>query len=148
MKLLFLWAKAWFIDQLKVSAEKFSLQFPLILLRFKLHSHWRRFLAISSQKRKKRDIWLPGVNFTNILTAFSYKSFFVQLLCAYNLGLYFFGERILAQKLLIKCWRNWHQGSVASSLRIQIASSHFLKRNETLPIFFLFFLLGQQNFLV
>jgi hypothetical protein len=46
----------------------------------------------------------PGVNFTNILRApFSYESFFAQLLCAYNLGLYFFGERILAQKLLIKC---------------------------------------------
>jgi hypothetical protein len=39
-----------------------------------------------------------GVNFTNILkAAFSYK-FFVQLLCAYNLGLQFFGERILARK--------------------------------------------------
>ena len=26
------------------------------------------------------------------------------VLCAYNLGLYFFGKRILALKLLIKCW--------------------------------------------
>ncbi len=30
----------------------------------------------------------PDVNFTNILqAAFSYKSFFAQQLCAYNLGL-------------------------------------------------------------
>ncbi len=35
---------------------------------------------------------------------FLQKFFFAQLLCAYNLGLYFFDERILAQKLFIKCW--------------------------------------------
>jgi len=29
---------------------------------------------------------------------------FAQLLSAYNLGLLFFGKRILAQKLLIKSW--------------------------------------------
>jgi hypothetical protein len=40
-----------------------------------------------------------GVNFSNILrAAFSYKK------CAYILGLYFFGARILAQKVLLKCW--------------------------------------------
>ncbi len=36
-------------------------------------------------------------------SSFFIWTFFVQLLCAYNLGLEFFGKRILAQKLLIKC---------------------------------------------
>jgi len=41
----------------------------------------------------------PGVNLTNILQeAFSYKSVFAAFLLLY------FGKRILAQKLLVKCW--------------------------------------------
>ena len=50
------------------------------------------------------DIKNIGVNFTNILrAAFSYK----RLLSSFSvltLGLYFFGARKLAQKLLVKCW--------------------------------------------
>ncbi len=42
-------------------------------------------------------------------SSFFVWKFFAQLLCAYKLGLQFFGERILVQKLLIKCWWNWHQ---------------------------------------
>jgi len=38
------------------------------------------------------------------MSSFLVRFFFVQLFCAYNLGLEFFGERILAQKLFIKCW--------------------------------------------
>jgi hypothetical protein len=45
-----------------------------------------------------------SVNFTYFLRATFLYKFFAQLLCAYNLGLKFFGRRILAQKLLIKCW--------------------------------------------
>ncbi len=41
------------------------------------------------------------------------QKFFAELLSAYNLGLLFFGKRILAQKLLIKCWWNWHLVMVA-----------------------------------
>ncbi len=50
-----------------------------------------------------------SVNFTNILrAAFLHESF----LCSfYVLTIWvcnFFGKRILAQKLLIQCWWNWH----------------------------------------
>ncbi len=45
------------------------------------------------------------VNFTNILHAvFLFESFMRRLFCTYTLDLYFFGERILAQKLLLVCW--------------------------------------------
>ncbi len=51
----------------------------------------------------------PGVNFTIILrAAFSYKSsmrsYYVLTIWVCN----FFGKNILAQKLFIKCWWNWH----------------------------------------
>ncbi len=57
------------------------------------------------------------VNFSNILRA----SFFVQkihahLFCTYILGLYFFGERVLVQKLLLKCWWNWHLATLIRQL--------------------------------
>ena len=39
---------------------------------------------------------------------FIWKSF-KKLFCTYCLGLYFFGGRKLAQKLLVKCWWNWLQ---------------------------------------
>jgi len=52
----------------------------------------------------------PGANFTNILwAAFTYESllciFYAVTICVCN---FFFGQRILAQKLLIKFWWNWH----------------------------------------
>ncbi len=58
------------------------------------------------------------------------QKFFVQVFCAYNLGLYFFGERILVQKLLIKCWWNWH----LNALSIKLESLVFL-RNDSVPNF-------------
>jgi hypothetical protein len=64
------------------------------------------------------------VNFTN---SFFIPKFFAYLLCAYNLGLYFFGERILAQKLLIKCWWNWHQMAVpVPSISCRVLNHHNL----------------------
>ncbi len=52
----------------------------------------------------------PGSQFHQyFMSSFFKQKFFVQLLYAYNLRSYFFGKRILAQKLLIKCWWNWHQ---------------------------------------
>ncbi len=56
----------------------------------------------------------PGVNFTNILyAAFLYESFTHSFLCTYILGLYFFSARILAQKLHVECWWNWHLESIS-----------------------------------
>jgi hypothetical protein len=36
-----------------------------------------------------------------------HQHFYVQLFCTYIAGLYFFGVKILTQKVLIKCWWNW-----------------------------------------
>ncbi len=66
---------------------------------------WRKFRWIGQWGEISCQIWSPGVNFTNILwAAFSYESF-LRL----QFGFVFFGERILVQKLLLKCWWNWHQ---------------------------------------
>ena len=37
-------------------------------------------------------------------SSFFVRKSFEQLFCTYGLGLYFFGARILAQKLFVKCW--------------------------------------------
>ena len=42
-------------------------------------------------------------------SSFFVRKSFGQLFCTYGLGLYIFGTRILAQKLLVKCWWNWPQ---------------------------------------
>ena len=42
-------------------------------------------------------------------TAFFAWKCFTQLFSTYILVLYYFGEKILAQKLLMKCWWNWLQ---------------------------------------
>ncbi len=49
-----------------------------------------------------------GANFINIYEQiFLFKSiFFAELFSTYHSCLNFFGERKLAQKLLVKCWRN------------------------------------------
>ncbi len=39
--------------------------------------------------------------------SFYVRKFCTQLFCAYVLGLYFTGTRLLAQKLPIECWWNW-----------------------------------------
>ena len=43
----------------------------------------------------------------HFMRSFFVQKSFEQLFCTYGLGLYFFGERKLAQKLLVKCWWNW-----------------------------------------
>ena len=45
---------------------------------------------------------LQGVNFTN----FNKLLFYTKVFCAYSLGFYFFSDRKLLKKLLIKCWFN------------------------------------------
>ena len=41
-------------------------------------------------------------------SSFFVQKCFAQLLCVYSLGFYvFFGERKLAQNILVKCWWNW-----------------------------------------
>jgi len=45
----------------------------------------------------------------HFLLAFFVRKCFAQLFSDYSLALYFFGETILAQKLLVKCWWNWLQ---------------------------------------
>ncbi len=55
--------------------------------------------------------------------AFFVQNCFSQLLCGYSFALSFFGKRISAQKLLIKCWKIWLQickmYSSAENLRMQ-----------------------------
>ncbi len=48
----------------------------------------------------------------HFMRGFFVQKFCPQLFCTYILGLYFFGARMLAQKLLIKCWWNWHLGTL------------------------------------
>jgi len=53
-------------------------------------------------------LFQPCVNFTNILwAAFHAKVFFVTFMCL-QFGFVIFWQKDLAQKLLIKCWWNWH----------------------------------------
>ncbi len=40
--------------------------------------------------------------------SFYVRKLFAQLFCAYILGLYFTGARLLAQKLSVEYWWNWH----------------------------------------
>jgi hypothetical protein len=40
--------------------------------------------------------------------SFYIRKLCTQLFCAYVLGLYFTGARLLAQKLRVKCWWNWN----------------------------------------
>jgi len=47
--------------------------------------------------------------------AFFVQKCFAQLFSNYSLALYFFGTKISAQKLLVKCWWHWHQVSISST---------------------------------
>jgi hypothetical protein len=89
---------------------------PLPLISPKLEQNKKTNVARVT--RKSDDILQPGyecyVNFTYILRAV----FCTKFLCAAFLYLHFrfvlFGARILAQKLLLKCWWNWHQYGMRS----------------------------------
>ena len=75
------------------------------LSRFLFHFcqwYWNRFHLLKRWKRKSRCQFHQ--HFTSIF--FVQKSF-EHLFCTYILGLYSFGARKLAQKLLVKCWWNW-----------------------------------------
>ena len=50
---------------------------------------------------------LQGQFHQYFMTGFFVQKCFEQLFCTYSSALYSFGKRILAQKLLIKCWWNW-----------------------------------------
>jgi len=56
-------------------------------------------------------IWSTGVNFINIIReAFLEKSVFEAFLYLQKFGfVIFWHKKILAQKLLVKCWWNWLQ---------------------------------------
>jgi hypothetical protein len=76
---------------------------------YKLYAAPVRSVKIYLRKRDHTGARVPGrtlmklnqwVNFTNILlAAFTYISFMGSFFCAYILGLYFTGARLLAQKL-------------------------------------------------
>jgi len=85
--------------------------------------------------------WSTGLNQTStrcqfhqyLMSSFFIQKFFAQLWCAYNLGLQFFGEGILAQKLLIKCWWNWHQvdlgdGEIVKFAAVSVGNPHAVVR--------------------
>jgi hypothetical protein len=80
----------------KTWAENISLAFVAV------------FVLLKCIKRFSLGQWL-GVNFTNVLrAAFTYVSCMCSFsFCAYVLGLYFTGARLLAQKLRVECWWNW-----------------------------------------
>jgi len=77
------------------------------------HSRSTASFQISSSSESIRGLCRrlgSGVNFINILTrAFIMWNCFAQLFSSYSLALQFFGARITAQKLLVKCWWNWRQ---------------------------------------
>ncbi len=76
-------------------------------------SFWQTITNPNCKHLKTVQRTLVWLSFSPIFTSsFFIPMFFAHLLCAYKLGLLFFGERILTQKLLIKSWWNWHQGSV------------------------------------
>ncbi len=65
--------------------------------------------------------------FTNVLcAAFTYVSFAGSFFCAYVLGLYFSGIRLLAQKLCVERWRNW----TLISFRIFFKNNQLIKARE------------------
>jgi hypothetical protein len=96
-------------------------------LQFRFKGFWRNEIGTSGQFHQ---------DFTD--------SFFVlklcaKLFCTYILGLYFFGKRISAEKLLVKCWWNWHKVNVERGEKQSISRltmSH-------LKYVFLFLILGQ-----
>ncbi len=53
--------------------------------------------------------WLRCQFHQHFTHAFCAQKCFAQLSSSYSLALYFFGAKILAQKLLVKCWWNWLQ---------------------------------------
>jgi len=76
---------------------------------------------IVSTKKMRKELCYEKAAWKTLVKLTVIPKFFAQLLSAYNLGLQFFGKRILAQKLLIKCWWNWHQ--IGNSEMMPSASS-------------------------
>jgi hypothetical protein len=62
---------------------------------------------------------------------FMHGLYHMKVLYATSLHLYFYGAKILAQKLLLKCWWNWHRitkpaSDLAYSRNVFFIMSHFL----------------------
>jgi len=67
------------------------------------------------------------------MCAFCTWKCFLKLFSNYSLALNFFGERILAQNLIIKCWWNWLQGSISTTFDMQFMHScRYQKHKKTL----------------
>ncbi len=97
---------------------------------FKWHRNSKKVPKFNLTTHRNVDKLTSGVSFTNILcTAFSYGGVF-KLFFTYSLAGYFFRKRILAQKLLIKCWWNWQLAWFLCILLSQIAIPIWLKSNE------------------
>ncbi len=62
---------------------------------------------------------------------FSCESFCAQLFCTYILGLYLFDARLSEQKLVLKCWWNWHQ----EAFLLYRVKRNFVKRSFFLSHF-------------
>ncbi len=54
-----------------------------------------------------------GQFYQHSLCSFYIRKLRIQLFCAYVLGLYFTGARLLAQKLSVERWWNWPQRSLS-----------------------------------
>ncbi len=76
---------------------------------------------------KQKSLWSISPTFYARLF---WRNFFAQLVCTYIIS-------FLVQKLLLKCWWNWHQ------LMLQITNIVFIKFNVF--IFFANYFLGQKN---
>jgi hypothetical protein len=94
-------------------------------------------------ERRKRDrgkegVWERRCQFQQHFTrTFFVQKCFAQLFSTYILALYFFGKRILAQKMHVKCWWN---GLKESKVEADTASS-----SHAVLVFYTFFLTSWSN---
>jgi len=96
--------------------------------------------ASSYCSKDSRPRWLCQVSISSTLFPHLFvQKCFLHLYSNYSLSLQFFGPRILAQKLLIKCWWNWPQGVnfinvlQAAFTWIDLKSA---KKNDDLTVFY------------
>ncbi len=70
--------------------------------------------SLTAKIGKAKKSWFGRIDSRGQFHQRSTLSFYIrklcmQLFCAYFLGLYFTGARLLAQKLRVECWWNWPQ---------------------------------------
>jgi len=107
---------------------------------------WRRVTGL-----KKTLLWLSinmapkwsHVTWCKFLQHFTRNFFtwkcFSKLFFSYSLALQFFGAKILAQKLLVKCWWNWLLGLISSTFYALLLRAHIPKAQKNtikLSVFF------------